>query len=153
TVGPHADRCSSLAFDARMPTKTLGFLRGKTFLIYISNVYDNLPTDEVVRIGGHPYTVEGRAYVAASNAQKIAESLNIEPSTIGDLTQRLIQLGPSLLARAATDVFPEGPMQAVNFWKEIYEAIRLEERYVPIEGLDAYQVGAGIGGEVLRPLV
>ena len=36
---------------------------GKAFLIYISNVYDNLPTDEIVRIGGHMYQVEVRAYI------------------------------------------------------------------------------------------
>ncbi|HLF76932.1 MAG TPA: SAM-dependent methyltransferase [Dehalococcoidia bacterium] len=153
TVGPHADRCSSLAFDARMPTKTLGFLRGKTFLIYISNVYDNLPTDEVVRIGGHLYQVEVRAYLAAAQAVKIAEELGIEPDALPELTYRLLQLGPDLLSRAAPERFPEGAMQAVNFWKNVWEAVRLEERYVPIEGLDSYRVAAGIGGEVLRPII
>jgi hypothetical protein len=153
TIGPHSERCSSLAFDARMPTKTLGFLRGKTFLIYISNVYDNLPTDEVVRIGGHLYQVEVRAYLAPSQAKKIAETLSIQPEALPDLTIRLLQLGPELLARSEQGTFPEGVLQAVNFWKEAWEAIRLEERYVPIEGLDSYRLAAGIGGEVLRPLV
>ena len=52
-VKEHADHTSSLVMDARVPSETLGFLRGKAFLIYISNTYDNLPTDEIVRIGGH----------------------------------------------------------------------------------------------------
>ncbi len=62
-VNEHSSRCSTLVMDARVPTQTLGFLRSKAFLVYISNVYDNLPTDEVVRIGGHLYMVEVRAYV------------------------------------------------------------------------------------------
>ena len=52
-VAHHAEHVSSLVLDALRPTETLGFLRYKAFLVYISNVYDNLPTDEVVRIGGH----------------------------------------------------------------------------------------------------
>jgi hypothetical protein len=153
TVGPHADRCSSLAFDARHPTKTLGFLRGKTFLIYISNVYDNLPTDEVVRIGGHLYRVEVRAYFPPGQAARVAEQLGVSADELPQLTQRLLQLGPDLLSRADAHHFPEGVLQAVGFWKFAWEAVRLEERYVPIEGLDAYRIGEGIGGEVLRPLV
>src|SRR6185503_11498968 len=33
-VKAHAERCSSLAMDARVPTQTLDFLRGKAFLVY-----------------------------------------------------------------------------------------------------------------------
>ena len=64
-----------------MPTKTLGFLRGKAFLVYISNVYDNLPTDEVVRIGGHLFQVEVRAYIAAgAGRRRSPRSFKIEPN-------------------------------------------------------------------------
>jgi hypothetical protein len=153
TVGPHTDRCSSLAFDARHSTKTLGFLRGKTFLIYISNVYDNLPTDEIVRIGGHLYRVEVRAYFPAAQAAKLAEGMGVSVDLLPQLTQRLLQLGPDLLSRSDQQHFPEGVMQAVNFWKSAWEAVRLEERYVPLEGLDAYRIAEDVGGEVLRPLV
>ena len=54
----HAEHVSSLVLDATRPTETLGFLRYKAFLVYISNVYDNLPTDEIARIGGRIYQVE-----------------------------------------------------------------------------------------------
>src|SRR5262249_40532588 len=62
-VKEHLERVSTLVMDARNPTETLAFLRSKAFLIYISNTYDNLPTDEIVRIGGHLYRVEVRAYL------------------------------------------------------------------------------------------
>jgi hypothetical protein len=152
-VKAHADRCSSLAMDARVPTQTLGFLRGKAFLVYISNVYDNLPTDEVVRIGGHMYQVEVRAYIPPGLAKTIGEEFNVSPDALPDLIHRLLALGPDLLSKAATDLFPKGNLQAVEFWQKVWDAVRLEERYVPIEGLDSYRVTPTTGGEVLRPLV
>jgi hypothetical protein len=151
-VNEHADHISTLVLDARTPSRTLGFLRGKAFLIYISNVYDNLPTDEVVRLGGHVFNVEVRAHVSGEAAQTIAEGLGIEPKEIPDLVTRLLQLGPELLSRAVPNLFPD-PLAAVKFWGEVWEALRLEERYVPIEGLDIYDVAPGVGGEVLRPVI
>jgi hypothetical protein len=151
-VNEHADHISSLVLDARTPSRTLGFLRGKAFLIYISNVYDNLPTDEVVRIGGHVFNVEVRAYLSATAANTIGETFGIPPHDIPDLVTRLLHLGPELLSRAVPDLFAE-PIAAVKFWGDVWESLRLEERYVPIEGLDIYDVAPGIGGEVLRPVI
>jgi hypothetical protein len=151
-VNEHADHISTLVLDARTPSRTLGFLRGKAFLIYISNVYDNLPTDEMVRIGGQVFNVEVRAYLSAGAASSIGETFGIAPQEISDLVTRLLQLGPELLSRAVPERFPE-PVTAVKFWRDVWEALRLEERYVPIEGLDIYDVAPGIGGEVLRPVI
>ena len=152
-VKEHAARCSSLVLDARVPTQTLGFLRSKAFLIYISNVYDNLPTDEIVRIGGHLYTVEVRAYVPQADSEAIAAGLRLKPQDLPDLVSRLLQLGPELLATASPDLFPGGAMDAVAFWRAVWDAVKLEERYVPIEALDAYRLADGIRGEILRPIV
>ena len=63
TVAAHASRVSSFVLDATKPTTALAFLKYKVFLVYISNVYDNLPTDEVARIDGRSYLVETRAYL------------------------------------------------------------------------------------------
>ena len=149
----HATRTSTLVMDARVPTQTLGFMRSKAFLIYISNVYDNLPTDELVRIGGHLYRVDVRAYVPHEEAAEIAKSVGIEVDALPELVGRLLQLGPELLSRAATQQFPEGPLQAVAFWRSVYEALKLEERYVPLEGIDEYRVTEGVRGELLRPIL
>src|SRR5205085_11758383 len=70
-VTGHGDHVSSLVLDALRPTETLGFLRYKAFLVYISNVYDNLPTDEIVRIGGHLFQVEVRAVLHRSEAEAL----------------------------------------------------------------------------------
>jgi hypothetical protein len=152
-VKEHAARCSSLVMDARVPTQTLGFLRSKAFLVYISNVYDNLPTDEIVRIGGHVYLVEQRAYISGEKTGEIAQSIGVKPGDLPGLTKRLLQLGPELLAQALPERFPNGVLEAVGFWQKIWDAIRLEERYVVLEGLDSYRVANGTRGEVLRPII
>jgi hypothetical protein len=94
-VAHHGDHVSALVVDATRPAVSLGFLRGKAFLVYISNVYDNLPSDE--------------------------------------LPQHFSDAG-----------------QAVTFWRDVWAALRLQERYRPLEGLDMYQVSAEITGELLR---
>ena len=75
TVREHASRVSALVLDATRPQLTLGFLAGQAFLVYISNVYDNLPTDEVASIQGRPYLVEVRAYLPDDDAAAIAGRL------------------------------------------------------------------------------
>jgi hypothetical protein len=151
-VREHADHTSSLVMDARTPSATLGFLRSKAFLIYISNVYDNLPTDEIVRIGGQLYSVEVRGYLPPEDVEKIGSDYGIAAANLGEQVHRLLGLGPELLARSAPDLFPQA-VRAVEFWRDVWSALRLEERFVPIEELDTYRVAPGVSGEILRPIV
>jgi hypothetical protein len=57
-VAHHGEHVSALVLDASRPQRTLGFLKDKAFIVYISNMYDNLPTDEIASVGGRPYLVE-----------------------------------------------------------------------------------------------
>ena len=152
-VRDHADHTSALVMDARTPSATLGFLRSKAFLIYISNVYDNLPTDEIVRIGGQLYSVEVRAYLGEQDAATIVNDYGIEPANLAEQITHLLSLGPELLARSAPRLFPAGALRAVEFWRAAWAALRLEERFVPIEELDTYRVAPSVSGEILRPIV
>jgi hypothetical protein len=151
-VSHHAERLSSLTLDATRPADTLGFLRYKAFLVYISNVYDNLPTDEVVRLGGHLFHVQVRAYLPGPAAERIGEGLGIPPDEVPQMVSRLLRLGPEVLSEAVPERFPT-PLAAVGLWRDAWEALRLEERYLPLEELDAYVVAPGIGGEVLLPIL
>ena len=151
-VARHGDKVSTLVLDATRPQQTLGFLRGKAFCVYISNVYDNLPTDDVASIRGHPYLVEVRACLRRADAAKIARRYHTRLGELAPLIHRLLRLGPDLLAEAAPGRFP-GTREAVAFWQETWSALRLQERYVPLDGLDAYQVIPAITGEILRPLL
>jgi hypothetical protein len=151
-VAHHAEHVSSLVLDALRPTQTLGFLRYKAFLVYISNVYDNLPTDEVVRIGGHLFQVETRAVMSQADADSLAAGVHARTEELPDLIARLIRLGPELLSEVLTEHFPT-PATAVAFWRTAWDALRLDERYVPLVELDTYEIAPEVGGEVLRPIV
>jgi hypothetical protein len=151
-VAHHGDKISTLVLDATRPQQTLGFLRGKAFLVYISNVYDNLPTDDLASIRGHPYLVEVRACLRRADAAKIARRHHARAADLAALVHRLLRLGPDLLAEAAPGQFPD-TRGAVAFWEDTWSALRLLERYVPLDGLDAYQVAPSITGEILRPLL
>ena len=106
-VAHHGEHVSSLVLDATRPQQTLGFLRGKAFCVYISNVYDNLPTDEVARIGGHPYLVEVRAYLRRrGRGQDRGAATAPGRGELAALIDRLLRLGPDLLAEAAPEPFP-----------------------------------------------
>jgi len=151
-VAHHGERVNGPVLDATRPLLTLGFLRGKAFCVYISNVYDNLPTDELATIGGRPYLVEVRAYLSDEDAGQITARHRLPRGGLGVMAERLLRLGPDLLAEAEHETFA-GAGQAVAFWREVWAALRLQERYVPLEGLDAYQVSPSLTGEILRPLL
>jgi len=151
-VAHHAENVSTLVLDALRPTETLGFLRYKAFLVYISNVYDNLPTDEIVRIGGHLFQVETRAVLSRADADTLAASVSAQPAQLPDLIARLIRLGPELLSEVLREHFPT-PDAAVAFWRAAWDCVRLDERYVPLVELDTYEIAPEINGEVLRAIV
>lgn len=151
-VSEHASHTSAMVLDARRPATTLGFLRGKLFLVYLSNVYDNLPTDELAMIGGRPYLVETRAYLPGEDAEHIARSAGVETDRLASLIHRLLTLGPELLAEAGPEHFPDLPA-AVGFWRSVWEALKIEERYVPLHGLSSYEPSPSLSGDLLRPLL
>jgi hypothetical protein len=151
-VAHHAEHVSKLVLDALRPTETLGFLRYKAFLVYISNVYDNLPTDEIVRIGGHLFQVQTRAVFSRAAAEALASAASARPEELPELVARLLRLGPELLAEVLPEHFPT-VNDAVQFWRSAWEALRLEERYMPLVELDTYEIAPDISGELLRPIV
>jgi hypothetical protein len=151
-VTAHSEHVSSLVLDATQAMTALAFLRYKVFLVYISNVYDNLPTDEITQIGGRTYVVQSRAYLAGDEAQRLAASVDAPTSALPGLIGKLLKLGPAMLAEAAPDHLPD-TAAAVEFWRRAWDALRLAERYVPLTDLDLYPVAPTVSGETVRPLL
>ncbi len=152
TVAEHVGQVSSVSLDAARPSTSLGFLRGKAFLLYISNVYDNLPTDEVAQLGGRAYHVHTRAYFPPDGAVDLAASVSARPEELPALVRKLLRLGPALLPDAVPEQVSDVGA-AVSFWQRAWSELRLEERYVPLGGLDLYPLVPSASGEVLRPLL
>ncbi|MGH3211234.1 MAG: hypothetical protein ACRDNO_26095 [Trebonia sp.] len=151
-VAHHGDHVSGLVLEATRLSGSVGFLAGKAFLVYISNVYDNLPSDEVAVIRGRTYLVQARAYLAGHAADEIAARFGLRRAEIAQLTERLLRIGPELLSESQPDKFPDTG-EAVLFWQAVWEALRQAERYVPLEGLDTYRITPAVTGEILRPLL
>jgi hypothetical protein len=147
----HHSRVSTLVLDAARPLETLRFLESKVFLVFISNVYDNLPTDELAVIDDRLHQVEVRAYVPRDAVERIAGELGVNPDQILDLAHRLLRLGPRLLTESAPTTFAT-VLAATSFWQKIWTSTRISERYVPLGPLDDYEICDGITGELLEPL-
>jgi hypothetical protein len=163
-VAPHQARVSGLVVEATRLRDSLAFLAGKAFCVYISNVYDNLPADEVAAIRGRVYLVQVRSYLPGEAAQAIGQRFSLSPGppggtgilgstgTLVPLVKRLLRIGPELLAESVPEIFG-GTQRATEFWQETWAALRQAERYVPLEGLDTYEVTPGVTGEIMRPLL
>ena len=96
--------------EATRPAVTLGFLAGKAFLVYISNVYDNLPTDELACIHGRTYQVETQAFLTEDDARQIAERFGASRDELAPLIDRLLRIGPELLSESSPGAVPRpGP--------------------------------------------
>jgi len=151
-VAHHGDHVSGLVLEATRLSGSVGFLAGKAFLVYISNVYDNLPSDEIAAIRGRMHLVQTRSYLSGPAADEIAGRFGLKRAELSQLTERLLRIGPELLAESQPDIFPDTG-HAVLFWQAVWASLRQAERYVPIEGLDAYRVTPAVTGEILRSLL
>jgi hypothetical protein len=126
SVREHIDLCSFVVLDALNPLKNLAFLRHKILHIHLTNVYDNLPDEEIARRDGRLYAVQVRAYISMADAQRIAKECGIPVSEIGRTVNRLLEGGPDYLADRQS---------GLAFWQEIWKAMRLEERLVDLDDL------------------
>jgi hypothetical protein len=151
-VAHHGDHVSGLVLEATRLSASIGFLAGKAFLVYISNVYDNLPSDEIAVIRGRMYLVQTRSCLPGQAADEIAGRFGFKRAELAQLIERLLRIGPELLAESQPDIFPDTG-QAVLFWQAVWTSLRQAERYVPLEGLDTYRVTPALTGEILRPLL
>ena len=94
--------------------------------------------------------MQTRAYLDAADAAASPRASAATPDALGGLIDRLLQLGPTLLAEAAPAHIPDPP--PVSRSGALWSALRLQERYVPLYGLDTYEIAPGISGELLRPM-
>ncbi len=134
-VRDHAELCSFLVLDAMNPLKTLSFLRHKVMHVHSTNVYDNLPDEEVVRRDGRLYFVQVRAYIPQDDVARICEAYGIAPEKLRSVVYRILESGFEDLGSRA---------RGVAFWQEIWAAIRLEERLVLLEDLPDFPFPEGL---------
>ena len=62
---------AAVPMDALNPFKSLQAMRFKVMYVHLTNVYDNLPFDELVRRDGRHYIVETRGYIPAADVEQL----------------------------------------------------------------------------------
>jgi hypothetical protein len=143
-VQEHVDLCSFIVLDAFNPIKTLSFLRHKILHIHLTNVYDNLPDEELARRDGRLYLVQVRAYLPMADAARIAEAAGLAVADLEQRVRRLLEAGP--------ESFPDRS-RGVAFWQEVWKALRLEERLVRLEDLQDMPLPEGLSVPQLEDLL
>ena len=143
-VAKHIDQCRFIQLDAINPIKSLAHLRHKILQVHLTNVYDNLPDEEVVRRDGKLYFVQVRAYVPDAAVKSIGGKYGIPPKLFRDRVYHMLEAG--------FDSF-DGPEHGVPFWQELWAAVRLEERLVQLEDLPEFPFPEGLDAGKLEDIL
>lgn len=143
-VVSHGDAVSVLAMDALNPLKTLSFLRYKVLYVHLTNVYDNLPHDELVRRDGRLYLVEARSYIRQDDAERVGALIEASPGDIPRAVGRLLAMGPDVLGDR---------QRGIAFWREVWAALRLEERLVGLDDVAQAPLPPGLDQGHLEDLL
>lgn len=143
-ITPHLDHVSFLVLDASDPLKSLAFLRYKLLFVHISNVYDNLPSSELIKYGNRYYQVEVRAYLPGARAEEIARTYDIPLHNLLTSIARFLRIGPDYFDKTE---------QGVHFWCNIWQALKLEERYAELEDPSQLHLFDGFDSQDVRALL
>ena len=140
----HGHLANFVEVDAMNPFKSLSHLRYKVMLITLSNVYDNLPTDELVLRDGKLFFIEVRAYVPTAEVSLICAKYGIPMEGFERSIQKLLQDGPKSF---------DSLDQAMGFWRETWAAVRLEERLVSAHNLSEAHLPNGMKPSYIEGLI
>jgi hypothetical protein len=144
SVHAHRHLTSFVEMNALDPFRALSHLRYKVLLITLSNVYDNLPTDELVLRDGRIFLVEVRAYIPSREVRRICETYGISPADFEKNVMQLLEKGPHSFATLE---------QGMSFWRDTWAGIRLEERLVAAYSLSEAQLPVGMKNAHIEGLI
>jgi hypothetical protein len=143
-VERHRALVSLIGMDALNPLRALAFLRYKVLSIHLTNVYDNLPVDELVRRDGRLYLVEARAYLPRDAAAELAAEAGVDVAALPASIARLLEVGPDVFADRA---------RGVKFWRSVWGALRLQERLRGLAGVAEVPLPPGLQPSHLEDLL
>jgi len=143
-VSAHREIVSMIATDALNPLRALSFLRYKILYVHLTNVYDNLPVDELVRRDGQLYLVETRAYLPGPAVRAIAGAHGLSTDQLRPTIGRLLETGPDLFGDRE---------RGVAFWRAVWDGLCMEERLRFLEGTADVPLPPGLHGDDLDELL
>jgi len=134
-LADYGDRIECLELDFRNPIEGVAHLRGKVLFAHTCNLYDNLPTDEVLRVGPRAYEPFVRASITPPEAQELSERYGVPVDRLVATVQEVLRHGPE-----AFGALEEG----VRFWSDVWDAVHLEEIYEEIPAPAAIRVAPSV---------
>jgi hypothetical protein len=130
-VAAYAGQVEALELDFRSPIHGLGHLRGKVLFAHTCNLYDNLPTDELMRVGDRAYEPLVRASITPAEIAELAATHGIGQDALVQTIQQVLRHGPESLGDVG---------RGVRFWSDVWDAVHLEEIYEEIPAPAAMRV-------------
>ena len=112
--------------------------------VHSTNVYDNLPFDDVVRRDGRLYVVEVRAYLSGAAIERSGADFGLPRNDFPNIVKRLLETGPRAL-------FPGE--RGVAFWRCLWDSFRLEERLRALDDREEAHVPPGLSWSHLDDLL
>jgi Putative S-adenosyl-L-methionine-dependent methyltransferase len=131
----YADIVDALELDFGNPIQGLEHLRESVLFAHTSNLYDNLPTDELMRVGEHAYEPLVRASITPLEIAELAAHHGVAQEQLVSTIQRVLGQGPEAFGDVAG---------GVRFWSDVWDAVHLEEIYVPIAAPASMRVAPSI---------
>ena len=143
-VAHHGAHASGVPLDALNPYKSLTAYRFKVMYVHLTNVYDNLPFDDLVRRDGKLYLVEVRAYLNGQKVDQLSADFGVSRADLPGLATKLLDGGPYA-------VFPGE--QGVAFWRRLWDIFKLEERLRVLDEREEDHVPPGLSRTHLEDLL
>jgi len=143
-VAQHGSHASGVPLDALNPFKALSQYRFKVMYVHLTNVYDNLPFDDMVRRDGKLYIVEVRAYLNGPKVDQLTADFGVTRADLPGMVETLLEGGPYA-------VF-EGE-KGVAFWRRLWDAFKLEERLRALDDREEDHVPPGLSRSHLEDLL
>lgn len=134
-VAPYARHVESLELDFRNPIHGLAHLRGKVLFAHTCNLYDNLPTDELMRVGYRGYEPLVRASITPREIAELSRTHDVTEDDLVMRIQEVLRHGPEVFGNL------EG---GVRFWSDVWDAIHLEEMYEEIPAPGSIRIAPSV---------
>jgi hypothetical protein len=135
TVAAYARLVECLELDFRNPIHGLADLRGKVLFAHTSNLYDNLPTDELMRVGDRAYEPLVRASITPREIAELSITHGVPQGELVARVQQVLRHGPEAFGDVAS---------GVRFWSDVWDAVHLEEIYEEIPAPAALRIAPSV---------
>jgi hypothetical protein len=134
-LADYSDQVEALELDFRHAIHGLGHLRGKVLFAHTCNLYDNLPTDELMRVGDRAYEALVRASITPREIRELSERHGIAEIALVSKVQEVLRHGPESFGEVE---------DGVRFWSDVWDAVHLEEIYEEIPAPAAIRVAPSV---------